>query len=80
MNEGYRQLSDYYRFTIVPARVRAPKDKSSVEGNAGFISRQVSAALRNETFFSLKELNQAISEKTQELNQDSFQKDLVPDI
>ena len=24
--KGYRQLSDYYRFTIVPARVRAPKD------------------------------------------------------
>ena len=50
------------------------KDKSSVEGNVGFISRQVIAALRNETFFSLKELNQAISEKTQELNQEAFQK------
>lgn len=74
LNEGYRQLSDYYRFTIVPARVRAPKDKSSVEGNVGFISRQVIAALRNETFFSLKELNQAISEKTQVLNQEAFQK------
>ena len=50
------------------------KDKSSVEGNVGFISRQVIAALRNETFFSLKELNQAISEKTQVLNQEAFQK------
>ena len=74
LNEGYRQLSDYYRFTIVPARVRAPKDKSSVEGNVGFISRQVIAALRNEVFFSLNELNQAIYEKTQKLNQESFQK------
>lgn len=74
LNEGYRQLSDYYRFTIVPARVRAPKDKSSVEGNVGFISRQVIAALRNETFFSLKELNQAITEKMQALNQEAFQK------
>lgn len=74
LNEGYRQLSDYYHFTIVPARVRAPKDKASVEGNVGFISRQVIAALRNEVFFSLNELNQAISEKTQELNQEAFQK------
>jgi hypothetical protein len=67
-------LSDYYRFTIVPARVRAPKDKPSVEGNVGFISRQVIAALRNDVFFSLNELNQAISEKTYELNRESFQK------
>lgn len=74
LNEGYRQLSDYYRFTIVPARVRAPKDKALVEGNVGFISRQVIAALRNETFFSLNELNQEISEKTQELNREFFQK------
>lgn len=74
LNEGYRQLSDYYRFTIVPARVRAPKDKPSVEGNVGFISRQVIAALRNEVFYSLDELNQAIFEKTEELNKEAFQK------
>src|SRR5699024_7490512 len=74
LNEGYRQLGDYYRFTIVPARVRAPKDKSSVEGNVGFISRQVIASLRNEVFFSLTELNQAIFEKMKALNQEAFQK------
>lgn len=74
LNEGYRRLSDYYRFTIVPARVKAPKDKPSVEGNVGYVSRQVIAALRNDVFFSLKELNQAVFEKTQELNQESFQK------
>ncbi|MFZ1541166.1 MAG: hypothetical protein WAT10_07125, partial [Enterococcus aquimarinus] len=27
----YRQLSDYYRFTIVPARVRAPKDYPQIQ-------------------------------------------------
>ncbi|MHC5268490.1 Mu transposase domain-containing protein [Enterococcus sp. LJL98] len=74
LNEGYRQISDYYRFTIVSARVRSPKDKPSVEGNVGFISRQVIAAFRSKTFFSLNELNQEIFEKTQELNREAFQK------
>lgn len=74
LNEAYRQLSDYYRFTIVPARVRTPKDKASVEGNVGFISRQLIASLRNDTFFSLEELNQAILEKTIKLNKETFQK------
>lgn len=74
LNEGYRQLSDYYRFTIVPARVRSPKDKPSVEGSVGYVSRQVIAALRNSIYFSLKELNQAIFEMTQVLNQEAFQK------
>lgn len=74
LNEAYRQLSDYYRFTIVPARVRSPKDKPSVEGNVGLISRQVIAALRHQTFLSLEELNQAISSKMNEINRESFQK------
>ena len=54
--------------------MRAPNYKPSVEGNVGFISRQVIAALRNKTFFSLNELNQEISEKIQELNQGAFQR------
>lgn len=74
LNEAYRQLADYYHFTIVPARVRAPKDKPSVEGSVGFITRQIIAALRNNTFFSLEELNQAIFHKTLELLQEPFQK------
>ena len=32
LNEGYRQLGDYYRFTIVPARVRAQKISHQLRG------------------------------------------------
>lgn len=74
LNEAYRQLADYYHFTIVPARVRAPKDKPSVEGIVGYISRQIIASLRKDTFFSLEELNQAILQKVLELVQEPFQK------
>ncbi|MGD6880103.1 IS21 family transposase, partial [Bacillus infantis] len=40
INEAYRELADYYRTVVVPSRVRKPKDKPSVEGTVGYISRQ----------------------------------------
>ena len=47
----------------IPARVRAPKDKPNAEGTVGNISTWITAALRNEQFFSLAELNLAIRDK-----------------
>lgn len=47
LNDAYRELVDYYRTVIVPSRVRRPKDKASVEGTVGYISRQIIAPLRN---------------------------------
>lgn len=74
LNESYREFADYYRTVILPARVRTPKDKSSVEGAVGFVSRQLIAALRNAHCFSIQELNSLIQEKLLELNTESFQK------
>lgn len=74
LNESYRQLANYYGFTIVPARVRKPKDKPSVEGNVGYISRQIIAALRNYQCFSLAKLNEKILAEVNKLNNEEFQK------
>ena len=74
INESYRELADYYQTVIVPARVRKAKDKPSVEGAVGFISRQILAALRNTQCFYLEELNELIWEKLEELNNEPFQK------
>lgn len=74
LNEAYRELADYYQTVIVPGRVRSPKDKPSVEGTVGFVSRQIIAALRNFQCFDLRELNQQIWKKLKDLNQESFQK------
>lgn len=60
LNEAYRELADYYQTAIVPTRVRKAKDKASVEGAVGFISRQIIVALRNTQCFYLDELNQLI--------------------
>lgn len=74
LNEAYRELVDYYRTIIVPSRVRKPKDKASVEGTVGFISRQIIASLRNYQCFHLEDLNQRIHEKLEEINEIDFQK------
>jgi transposase len=74
LNEAYRELADFYRTTIVPARVRTPKDKASVEGTVGFISRQIIAALRNYQCFNIRDLNNRVFEKVKKMNTDEFQK------
>ncbi|PIC55922.1 transposase [Sporosarcina sp. P12(2017)] len=74
LNEAYRELADYYRTIIVPSRVRKPKDKASVEGTVGFISRQIIASLRNYQCFHLEDLNKRIHEKLEEINEIDFQK------
>jgi transposase len=53
---------------VVPARVRKPKDKSKVEVGVQVVERWILARLRNHTFFSLAELNQAIKVWLDELN------------
>src|SRR5699024_3464163 len=74
INESYRELADYYQTVIVPTLIRKVKDKSSVEGAVGFISRQIIASLRNTQCFYLEDLNALIWEKLVELNHDPFQK------
>jgi len=74
LNEAYRELSGHYGTTIVPTRVKAPKDKPSVESNVGYISRQIIAALRYYQCFSLIDLNKKILEEVNKLNDEPFQK------
>lgn len=74
LNEAYRELANYYGSTIVPARVKAPKDKPSVEGSVGYITRQIIASLRYYQCFSLDKLNAKILEEVDRLNDEPFQK------
>ena len=74
INETYQELAEHYGTAIIPARVRAPKDKPNAEGTVGNISTWITAALRNEQFFSLAELNRAIRDKLELFNQRLFQK------
>lgn len=74
VNTTYYEMAEHYGTAIIPARVRKPKDKPNVEGSVGNISTWITAALRNEQFFSLYELNKAIKEKLKAFNAKLFQK------
>ena len=74
INAVYHEMAEHYGTAIIPARVRAPKDKPNAEGAVGNISIWITAALRNEQFFSLGELNTAIREKLTAFNARPFQK------
>jgi transposase len=68
LNRSYQELAEHYGTAIVPARVRKPRDKSHAEGSVRFAETWIIAALRNQKFFSLRELNEAVREKLEELN------------
>lgn len=74
INKTYHEMAEHYGTAVIPARVRKPKDKPSVEGAVGIISTWIIAALRNQTFFSLAELNLAIADKLTAFNSKPFQK------
>lgn len=74
VNTVYHEMAENYGTAIIPARVRTPKDKPNAEGTVGNISTWITAALRNEQFFSLAELNIAIREKLKAFNARLFQK------
>jgi transposase len=73
-NATYQELARHYHTAILPARPRKPKDKAKVELGVQVVERWILARLRHHTFFSLAELNQAISGLLEDLNQRPFQK------
>lgn len=73
INKTYNEMASYYGTIVLPARIRRPKDKASVEGTVGIISTSILAALRNRQFFSIQDLNSAIREKLAEFNANPFQ-------
>ena len=74
LNRSYSEMADYYGTAIVPARVDRPQDKSAVEGTVKHTSTWIIAALRNRKFFSIHDVQEAVSEKLEEFNAKSFKK------
>jgi len=74
LNPTYQEMASHYGVAVLPARVCRPKDKAKVEAGVQLAERWILARLRHRTFFSLAELNQAIVELLQVLNNKPFQK------
>ena len=68
LNRSYEEMAQHYSVAILPARVRKPRDKAKVENAVQQVERWILARLRKQTFFSLGELNAAIRERLEDLN------------
>lgn len=73
VNRALEDFANHYNTTVVPARAYKPKDKALVENQVKLIYTRIYAKLRNEIFFDLSSLNQAIKEKTRDHNQTRMQ-------
>jgi transposase len=74
LNPSYLEMADHYGTAILPTRVKKPRDKAKVEGGVLVVERWILARIRNQSFFSLAELNRRIAELLEELNLRPFQK------
>ncbi|GHV28360.1 integrase [Clostridia bacterium] len=74
VNKTYQDMAEHYGTAVIPTRIRAPKDKASVEGTVGNVSSYILAAIRNQRFYSLRELNDTIHERLRAFNHKPFQK------
>jgi transposase len=68
VNRTYEDLARHYGTAVLPARPHRPRDKAKVEGSVLIVQRWILARLRNQSFFSLDELNARIAELLEELN------------
>jgi transposase len=73
INPEYQDFAAHYGTTILAARPYKPKDKAIVEGAVRIAYQRIYAPLRDCIFHSLEELNRAIKEQLEELNNRTLQ-------
>jgi transposase len=72
LNPAYAQLATHYSSAVVPARPQHPKDKAICEGLVKILMRYFRFRYRRRTFTSLAELNQALAECVERINQRKY--------
>ena len=74
LNPSYAELAEHYGTVVIPARPRRARDKAKAEQGVQLAERWILAVLRRRTFTSIEELNQAIAELLERLNERPFRK------
>lgn len=74
VHADFHYMAKFFGTAVIPARVRKPRDKATVEAAVKVATMWIVAALRGRTFFSLAELNAAIRELLEQLNNRPFKK------
>lgn len=73
VNSDFADFANHYQTTVMPTRSYKPRDKALVEGAVKIAYSRIYAPLRDRVFFSLEELNDAISELLEQHNNQTFQ-------
>jgi transposase len=68
INPTYQDMAEHYAAAVIPTRVRHPRDKAKVETGVQVVENWVIAPLRKRQFFSIEEINQAIRERLEVVN------------
>ena len=74
LNRTYQEMAGHYGVAVVPARPAKPRDKAKVEAGVLVVERWILAALRQRKFFGLAELDQAMADLLERLNNRPFRK------
>ena len=74
LNKDYADWADHYGTVILPAKVRKPKFKSSVENAVGILEKGLFHKLEERQYFSLEQFNQDLWKELETLNKEPFKK------
>jgi transposase len=74
INSAYNRLAEHYQMVVLPARPQHPDDKALVEGAVKIVYHWIYASLRNQRFYSIQELNNAILTQLKAYNDKKMQK------
>lgn len=68
VNKTYCAYANHAGFAALPARPRRPKDKANVETHVGILQRSFFQEVRNKTFHTIADLNNALTKHLEILN------------
>ncbi len=74
LNRDYAEWAEHNHTVILPAKVRKPKYKSSVECSVGILEKGIFHDLEDLKFFSLEDFNQRLWELLDAVNSSPFKK------
>lgn len=74
LNKDYAEWAEHNGTVILPAKVRAPKFKSSVENAVGILEKGIFHLLEERQYFSLDEFNRDLWKELDKLNKEPFKK------
>lgn len=74
INQTYCDFAQHYNTAVFPTRAASPRDKAKAENAVLCVERRIIAACRNQTFYSLHEINEAIKIKLKSLNDKPMQR------